>query len=365
MILKLGTRKSLLAHAQSIWVARQLECYNAGLQVTLVEVEARSNRPPSVNSQLLDEALLSGRVDFIVNSMKDLYFERPREIKLGAIPRREDPRDVALFAPDVLERMRRGLPLRIGGSSPRRLETVPKFLEAALPRVGPPTRLSWTDVRGGVDERLAHLHRTEHDTGRLDALVLAFAALIRLWRDDHAHELLRPLLLNLRWMVLPLHECPGAPGQGALALECRSSDDVTLHRLKKIHDPLSARLVSMEREVLHQWNEASPQRFGAAAICTEATGDVLFLRGVRPDGAPLCEMWSQAPRSYRLPEAGPDGIRLSPTRLWACDVNRWLKLASDGLWVEGCADGLGFDATHSTRAEPVLELSQTKDCNGL
>ncbi len=357
MILKLGTRKSLLARAQSTWIARQLESRNPGLGVQLVGIDTLNDRTPNASLYLIDEALLSGRVDFTVHAMKDLSFERPREIRLAAIPQREDPRDVVLFSPDITERLRQGLPIRLGGSSPRRLENVTGFLERALPKVGPAPRLRWADVRGGIDTRLSCIRLADTDPLKLDALIFAFAAPIRLWRDEAMRNDLRPLLSGLRWMVLPLSECPGAPGQGALALECRSSDGVTLPRLKKLHDPLTARLVSMEREVLHHWSEMNPQRFGAAALCTDDCGDVLFLRGVRPDGAPLSEVWTQTPHSRQKLQAAhqhPDGLFLSPTRLWTCNAQRWTELAADGLWVEGCADGLGLGATQTTRNENVL-----------
>src|SRR5689334_9010237 len=126
--MKLGTRKSLLAWAQSSWVAREVERLNPGVRVELVGIETRGDRILDVSLRQvegkeffvaeIDEALRSGAVDFTVHSMKDLSLDRPREFTLGAVPRRENPRDVVLFGPGVTEKLGRGELLRIGTSSP-------------------------------------------------------------------------------------------------------------------------------------------------------------------------------------------------------------------------------------------------------
>src|SRR6185312_5051825 len=101
---KLGTRRSLLAWAQSGWVAREIERANPGVQVELVGIETRGDRILDVSLRSiegkeffvaeLDQALSSGQVDLCVHSMKDLSLERPKDFILGAVPRRENPRDV-------------------------------------------------------------------------------------------------------------------------------------------------------------------------------------------------------------------------------------------------------------------------------
>src|SRR5689334_20019725 len=110
--LKLGTRRSLLAWAQSSWVARELERLNPGLRVELVGIDTRGDKIQDVPLQSvqgkeffvaeLDDALRSGRVDLTVHSLKDLSLDRPPEFTCAAIPRRRNPRDAALFGPGVL-----------------------------------------------------------------------------------------------------------------------------------------------------------------------------------------------------------------------------------------------------------------------
>ena len=143
MQLRLGTRRSILAMAQSRQIASELERRHPGLEVQLVGLETRGDRTLDVPlSQMegkdffvaeLDEALLTRQVDLTVHSMKDLSIERPGNILTAAIPRRANPRDAVLFAPDILDRLKRGKPIRLGTSSPRRLENVPPFLRRALP----------------------------------------------------------------------------------------------------------------------------------------------------------------------------------------------------------------------------------------
>ena len=111
-LLRLGTRRSALARAQSGQVARQLERLHPGLTVELVGIDTRGDRildqPLSkvegkeFFTAEIDAALLRGDVDFTVHSFKDLSLERPPELVMGAVPERQNPRDIALFAPDVL-----------------------------------------------------------------------------------------------------------------------------------------------------------------------------------------------------------------------------------------------------------------------
>ena len=231
--LRLGTRRSALAWAQSLWVAERIQALNPDTRVELIPIETRgdriTDRPLSqvegkeFFSAEIDAALLAGDVDVTVHSLKDLSLERPPGIALAAIPQRENPRDVIVFRDDVTQRLQNRQSLRIGTSAPRRLENVPRFLARALPGDGNAS-IECVEIRGNVDTRLGRLHEPDGSARRLDGVVLAFAGLIRLWRDarpDGGRERIQRLLQNVRWMVLPLTDCPSAPGQGALAVECR------------------------------------------------------------------------------------------------------------------------------------------------
>ncbi|ADP84295.1 hydroxymethylbilane synthase [Pseudofrankia inefficax] len=198
--LRLGTRRSALALAQSGMVADELRT-RLGIEVDLVHVVTEGDRNRAEISQLgstgvwvsaLREALLSGEVDLAVHSLKDLPTAPPEGITLAAIPPREDVRDV-LVSPTGRTLAQLGPGARIGTGAPRRA--------AQLRALG--LGLDVVPIRGNVDTRIK-----KAIDGEVDAVVLARAGLARLDRLDAITELLEPEVM------LP------APGQGALAIEC-------------------------------------------------------------------------------------------------------------------------------------------------
>ena len=301
---KLGTRKSLLAWAQSQQVAHEVERLNPGVKITLVGIETQGDLIKDIPLQKvegkdffvaeLDQALLAGRVDFAVHSLKDLSLSRPPEVCSAAIPRRANPRDVALFGPGILDKIRRGKPITVGTSSPRRLENIPQFLTDALPALGPSTiPIQFVEIRGNVNTRLGRLHEPPGAPKHLDGVILAFAGIIRLWADEKGRAALTNLLNGVRWMVLPLKECPAAPGQGALAIECRTNDSQLREILGRLHDPVTAAAIQVERQILAEWGGGCHLKLGATQIKTDRPStlngespalELLFIRGRQPDG---------------------------------------------------------------------------------
>ena len=142
----LGTRGSLLAIAQSRLVAGELQRQWPKLSIRLAARDTRGDRNQNVSLKQvndpdffaaeLDEALLKGEVDFCVNSVKDIAGKRPAGLITAAIPPRENPRDVILFRPDIIDRLRHGAALTIGTSSRRRTLNIAEFLPKALPKLG-------------------------------------------------------------------------------------------------------------------------------------------------------------------------------------------------------------------------------------
>ncbi|WP_418275639.1 hydroxymethylbilane synthase [Isoptericola jiangsuensis] len=204
--LRLGTRASALATTQSSMVARRLtELLGRPVELVHITSQGDADRTSSLASlggtgvfvTALREALLDGRCDVAVHSLKDLPTAQPPELTI-VTPEREDPRD-ALCARDglTLDTLPRGG--RVGTGSPRRAAQ----LRAARPD------LDVVDIRGNVETRLARALGPDAD---LDAVVLAFAGLNRLDRTAVVSEVLDPVV------VAP------APGQGALAVEARTGD---------------------------------------------------------------------------------------------------------------------------------------------
>jgi hydroxymethylbilane synthase len=231
-MLRLGTRGSPLARWQAGWVADRLRAAHPGLVVELVEIKTQGDRDRNTPlaqigglglfTKEIQRALLEGSVDLAVHSLKDLPTQGPSGLTLGAIPLREDPAD-ALIAPRF--RSLEGLPdgASVGTGSLRR--------RAQLLHLRP--SLNVVGLRGNVETRL-----NQALGGTLDAVVLAESGLHRLGLHVQITERLGPP------RFLP------APGQGALGIECRTSDSNTIRLLGALDDAPTRRAVRAERRVL-------------------------------------------------------------------------------------------------------------------
>jgi hydroxymethylbilane synthase len=252
--LRLATRASALARTQSETVAAALATAS-GREVVLVEVSTQGDRDRTtplaelggvgVFVSAVREAVLAGDADLAVHSLKDLPTADPEGLALGAVPTREDPSDV-LVARDgaTVASLPRGA--RVGTGSPRR---------AAMLRALRPD-LDVVAVRGNVDTRL----RAVTD-GSLDAVVLARAGLARLDRLDAVTEVLGPD------QMLP------APGQGALAVECRDDDVALLDALGPLDDPDTRAAVVAERALLAALEAGCSAPVGALATVAAQGGE--------------------------------------------------------------------------------------------
>jgi hydroxymethylbilane synthase len=225
MTLRIGTRGSALARAQTAIVTRAL--MDEAEVVVIRTAGDASDRPiPELGDgafvTAIEDALRRGEIDLAVHSLKDLPTGDRPGLVLAAILRREDPSDV------LVTRERGGLPTlphgaAVGTSSPRR----DAFLRALRPDVV--TR----PIRGNVDTRMRKVQGGEYD-----ATVLALAGLRRLGIEVAPAEILDP------------RDCPPAPGQGALAVQCRADDAATIARVSRLDDADTRRAVVAEREVL-------------------------------------------------------------------------------------------------------------------
>lgn len=231
-VLRLGTRGSALALAQARLVAQRLEAAVPGLAVELVTIatagDADQSTPlaegdrPGWFTTAIQEALQRGEVDIAVHSLKDLPTRRPEGLIIAAVPFREDPRDALVSAGSV--------PLRalppgaiVGTGSPRR--------EAQVLALRPD--LVVRPIRGNVETRIRKVREGEYA-----AAVLALAGLKRLGREAEAAE------------VFGFEEMLPAPGQGALAVECRIDDAHARDLLARIDDPAIRLAVTAERAFL-------------------------------------------------------------------------------------------------------------------
>jgi hydroxymethylbilane synthase len=196
-------------------------------------------------------ALLAGEIDIAVHSLKDLPTAPEPGLLIAAIPVREDPRD-ALVARDGLTLGELPVGSVVGTGSPRRA--------AQLAALGLGLRV--TDIRGNVDTRISMVRN-----GSCDAVLLARAGLSRLGRLDEVTESLDPL------QMLP------APGQGALAIECRADRPELIAALTPLDDPDTRACVSAERALLATLEAGCTAPVGVLAEVVEGEhGLELFLR---------------------------------------------------------------------------------------
>ena len=271
-IFRLGTRGSTLAVMQSSTVAEALRALGADVELVTVRT-AGDDRPPDTAwgegafVGALEAALLDGSVDLAVHSAKDVPTAEHELLVIAAYPKREDPRDALVGREPGLTLAALPAGTRVGTDSPRRSA----FLRAARPdlRVHP--------LHGNVDPRLRRL-----DSGATDVLVLAVAGLARLGRRDRIDEVLAPDVVH------------PAPGQGALAIQCRAADERTRAWLERLDDAPTRAAVEAERAFLLATGGGCRAPIGALA---RVEGDEIVL--------------SAATAGLELPPE-PDGARPGP-----------------------------------------------------
>lgn len=247
-VLRLGTRRSTLATTQSQWVAERLRARGHTVELVEIVTEGDVSSAPlatlggtGVFAAAIRQALLGGEVDLAVHSLKDLPTAPEPGLVVAAVPAREDPRD-ALVARDGLTLGELPAGSIVGTGSPRRV--------AQLAALG--LGLEFKDIRGNVDTRIGYTR-----SGAVDAVVLARAGLSRLGRLDDITETLDPL------QMLP------APGQGALAVECRADDAEVVALVAAIDDPDARACVTAERAVLAALEAGCSAPVGALAEVVE------------------------------------------------------------------------------------------------
>ncbi|MBI5441152.1 MAG: hydroxymethylbilane synthase [Deltaproteobacteria bacterium] len=282
--LKIATRKSQLALWQANWVKDQLEALHSGIEVELVKIVTKGDKILDVPlAQVggkglfvkeIEDALLDGRADLAVHSMKDVPVELPEGLHLAVVCKREDPRD-AWFSSSATPFRDVPAGARIGTSSLRR--------QAQLKALRPD--LIFESLRGNVDTRLRKL-----EEGQFDAVVLAAAGVKRLGFADRVTEYLDS------GVTLP------AIGQGAVGIECRREDPETNALIAPLLHPATWTAVLAERALLGTLQGGCQVPIAGFA---EIEGDELRLRGLvgNLDGTVLLRGERRGPAS-EAPELG-------------------------------------------------------------
>jgi hydroxymethylbilane synthase len=375
------SRASALARLQAALVERALRDAHPALEIEcLTRTSAGDQDQTSPLWKLpdkgaftadLSQALVAGEADLVVHSFKDLPIEMPAGTRIaGALPR-ADARDVVLIKRSTIDQ--RPSSLRILSSSPRRGWLLGDVLPSLLPWPAGPVEA--VPVRGNIETRLRKLI-----DGDAHGLVVAKAALDRLLGFgapfDAEAAAIRAHLQRCGWMVMPMREFPWAPAQGAIAIEIASGRPDLDRLTEPIVCTATTAAVNAERQVLEQNGGGCHQAVGAA-VMEKAYGRVTSVRS-RDTASEIWELERSGPRFPRasadrlwpapgatIPaerrsldvqppdadglwvarsEALPEAWHLDPrTIVWAAGIETWRKLARRGVWVNGCADGLGDD----------------------
>lgn len=258
-LVRIATRKSALALWQAEFVKAQLEHFHDDVRVELVPMSTQGDiildtplakiGGKGLFVKELEQAMLDGRADIAVHSMKDVPVEFPDDLELHVICEREDPRDAFVsnnFANiDVLPQG-----AIVGTSSLRR--------QCQIRALRPDLEIR--DLRGNVNTRLAKL-----DSGQYDAIILAAAGLIRLEMGERIRDFIEPEV------SLP------ANGQGAVGIECRIDDEVTKALLAPLEHSETRIRVNAERAMNRHLEGGCQVPIGAYAL---VDGEQVHLRGL-------------------------------------------------------------------------------------
>ena len=258
-LVRIATRKSALALWQAEFVKAQLEHFHNDVCVELVPMSTQGDiildtplakiGGKGLFVKELEQAMLDGRADIAVHSMKDVPVEFPDDLTLHTICEREDPRDAFVsnnFA--NIDALPQGA--IVGTSSLRR--------QCQIRALRPDLEIR--DLRGNVNTRLAKL-----DSGQYDAIILAAAGLIRLEMGERIRDFIEPEV------SLP------ANGQGAVGIECRIDDEVTKALLAPLEHSETRIRVNAERAMNRHLEGGCQVPIGAYAL---VDGEQVHLRGL-------------------------------------------------------------------------------------
>lgn len=267
--MKIGTRGSRLALWQAEWVRDRLAEHGEAADIVVIKTRGDTEVDQPLHqlegkgffTKEIEEALLDGRIDVAVHSLKDLPTQLPTGLTLGTVPRRAAVVDALVGRDSAVSLATLPPGARLGTASPRRVAQV-RHLRPDLEVV---------PLRGNVPTRV----RKVREEGSLDAALVAAAGLERLGLTEAISARLDPL------------ELMPAPAQGALGLEIRENDDAAAAALRPLEDPLARHHTTAERALLAalQGGCQAPVAAFAESPAPDGTAGRLYGRVIAPDGS--------------------------------------------------------------------------------
>jgi len=384
-------------------VRQKILLVQPGTEVEIIGRTSRGDRELHVNLSALDgtdffteeifDALRKNEADIAVHSLKDMsalhFFSHPA----FAVVDRDDVRDIAIFNPGIVEKIKAGKTIIVGTCSPRREEMAVEFLKKALPQVHRDIKIETRSIRGNVEGRLTQLHN-----GKYDATILATAGLNRLLRSKADAHIIQELLLDKRLMLLPLIECVPAPCQGAIVAEAHPTNMEAVDLLRKINEGGLFEDAYNEKKEAYKYGTGCLQKFGVTTLQT-AHFKTLFAAGEDSQGVRFSK-WSSLPNidlsevnlfsstdfmkdffryewcdeklsieqpvvfiaNYKAVSHQSAQEVMNDKKIYASGTRTWYELAKQGHWVEGCADALGFENFLPVLQMPLLQIQKSDIC---
>lgn len=396
---KIACRGSWLSLAQVEIFKQKVLTVDPSITFELVIVETAGDKNQTTPLHLVEgkdfftkeiqEAITKGTADFALHSMKDVSSEEYFKGTAYAVIDRDCLQDTIIFNKNILEKIKKGEEISIGTSSPRRNYAALNFLEKALPALGSSPNLRAIPIRGNVDTRLRKL-----DRGDYDGIVLAVAGINRLLDFAPTVDSIKTLLHDKLKMVLPLFECPPAAGQGAIVAEAASENKQAVKILKKIENAQLTHAIKSERKSAYKYGYGCSQQFGTFHLDLPSTSftyssgldnknnailDFDFSVSVQTKHKTLFTgtdymgkffeylyEHDQLELSNFIFVANHKAIHsseliktLQSKKIWVAGSRTWKELAKKGIWVEGCADGLGLDFVQPVLFSPYVNAQKS------
>ncbi|MES2776714.1 MAG: hydroxymethylbilane synthase [Bacteroidota bacterium] len=409
-LFNIACRGSWLSLAQAEIFSQKILAHFPGITLNLVIETTAGDKEQNTPLHLVEgkdfftreiqDCLQNGKADFAVHSMKDVSNEYFFQGNHYAIIDRDCLQDVVIFNEDITDKIKAGKKITIGTSSPRRSLMATGFLQKALPKGSEnPVHIESQPIRGNVDTRLQKLNDQEYD-----GIILAAAGLNRLLRFSPSKEKVSQLLQNKKLMVLPLFECPPAAGQGAIVAEATADNTDAIEILERIKSEVFTNAILQERVYAQKYGYGCSQQFGVFHVDTENTS-FTYTSGANENSQPFTEWDFEMPTditakelfsstdymkdffSYQfldedasslqggtpLVDRGQNAVfisshkaihstalvnKIAGKKVWAAGTRTWYELAKKGIWVEGCADGLGLEFLQSTWESPLVKLKR-------
>ncbi|MFY7992256.1 MAG: hydroxymethylbilane synthase [Bacteriovoracaceae bacterium] len=410
---KIGTRGSLLAVTQSSLILNELEKIS-GHRFELVKIKTQgdeiTNKPlwqlegKDFFTKELDEALLSGAVDLVVHSYKDLGSVRPEGIELAAITERRFAHDILFINKDSIPKLKNWSGVfKIGTSSPRRIVNITKSIASYIPHFSENNiKIECEMLRGNVNTRLGKLKNNQYD-----AIILALAGIERLAHTEESKKELSELLSGMNYMILPQSAFPSAASQGALGIETyahRNDNGELKSYINKLFHAPTGEEVKREREAFKSYGggchlavgihvkkvkdfylhihsgEVDGKRIekkyleGAQDFTGKFNKIFVGLPQTKITGAVTDEYLDKKPVINHFESSGKHLFVTSkhtlenlsqnhPEKaqgLWAAGTKTWKELVKAGHWVNGCSDSLGVQDLEMVKTSLALQIIHPK-----